>query len=309
MRKNRHIKSGTFASVVHAYLVSPKFDSLADNTRTAYRRMLILAERPELLGAYDVAEMRPALVQAFLDAMADRPGAQYVAKTALRAVERWAIVRDLLPYPITTGTETVESDGGHKPWTEEQVAYAEQRAPPDLARAITLASNTGQRRSDLVKMRWTDLEIYEGRPGINVTQVKTGLQIWIPLTQDLSRVMARWERRPGFILLNNGFPWTADQLSNHWLDWRDQRKRLARRGMDFPLAGLVIHGLRATAVVRLRRAGATTGQIANMVGMSEQTVNRYCRLSVQRDNALAAVIHLDRTDIERAKSKGIFSRE
>jgi predicted transcriptional regulator len=79
--------------------------------------------------------------------------------------------------------------------------------------------------------------------------------------------------------------------------------------MDFPLAGLVIHGLRATAVVRLRRAGATTGQIANMVGMSEQTVNRYCRLSVQRDNALAAVIHLDRTDIERAKSKGIFSHD
>jgi predicted transcriptional regulator len=67
-------------------------------------------------------------------------------------------------------------------------------------------------------------------------------------------------------------------------------------------AGLVLHGLRATAVVRLRRAGATTGQIAGMVGMSENMVNRYCRFSVQRENALAAVHYLDvRTKRERSK--------
>jgi hypothetical protein len=68
-------------------------------------------------------------------------------------------------------------------------------------------------------------------------------------------------------------------------------------------AGLVLHGLRATAVVRLRRAGATTGQIAGMVGMSEVMVNRYCRFSVQRENALAAVHYLDtRTKPERPKA-------
>lgn len=68
-------------------------------------------------------------------------------------------------------------------------------------------------------------------------------------------------------------------------------------------AGLVLHGLRATAVVRLRRAGATTGQIAGMVGMSEPMVNRYCRKSVQRENALAAVHYLDaRTKREQPKA-------
>ena len=66
----------------------------------------------------------------------------------------------------------------------------------------------------------------------------------------------------------------------------------------------MLHGLRATAVVRLRRAGATTGQIAGIVGMSEAMVNRYCRFSVQRDDALAAVHYLDaRTKPERPKSK------
>ena len=43
------------------------------------------------------------------------------------------------------------------------------------------------------------------------------------------------------------------------------------------------HGLRAFAVARLRRWGANTGQIADMVGMSEQMVKRYSRFSRQRE--------------------------
>jgi stalled ribosome alternative rescue factor ArfA len=38
-----------------------------------------------------------------------------------------------------------------------------------------------------------------------------------------------------------------------------------------------------------------------MVGLSAPMVTRYSRLSVQRENALAAVIHLDRTKVEREK--------
>jgi hypothetical protein len=65
----------------------------------------------------------------------------------------------------------------------------------------------------------------------------------------------------------------------------------------------VLHGLRATACVRLLRAGANTRQIADMVGMSEPIVGRYCRFSVQKENASAAVLHLDRTYRERGPAK------
>jgi len=297
--RKEHIKGGSFAQVIRAYLTSPKFDCLAQTTRASYRYVLGLAERPDTLGAYPVDVIRPALVQAFLDGLSDRPAQQQKAQTALKAVEKWALVRDLLPYPITTGTEAPGGTGGYEPWSDEQVALAERCCRPHLARVITLASNTGQRGSDLVKMRWSDIEEYDGRPGINVTQKKTGLQIWIPFTQELIRAIDTWERRPTFILLKeNGRPFTRAHLSDLWLHERNARAALA------PLrdAGLVLHGLRATAVVRLRRAGATTGQIAGMVGMSEQMVNRYCRLSVQRENALAAVHYLDaRTKQERPK--------
>jgi integrase len=299
-QRRGHIKGGTFATVIRAYLSSPKFDSLAKSTRVGYRYLLGLAEQPETLGAYPVDVIRPALVQAFLDGLADRPAQQRNAQTALKAVEKWALVRDLLPYPITTGTEAPGGIGAFEPWTDEQVQLAERECKPHLSRVITLASNTGQRGSDLVRMRWTDIEEHESRPGINITQQKTGLQIWIPFTQELMRAIATWERRPTPILLKeDGQPFTRQQLSDQWLRARDTKPALA------PLseAGLVLHGLRATAVVRLRRAGATTGQICAMVGMSEPMVNRYCRKSIQRENALAAVHYLDaRTKPERKKS-------
>jgi integrase len=295
-RSKSHIKGGTFAQVIRAYLASAKFQALAHSTQEHYRYLLAVAEQPETLGLLPVDVIRPALVQAFLDGLAGRPGLQINARVALKAVEKWAIVRDMIPHSITLGCEVEGLDGGHEPWSDEQVLLAETHARLNLARLITLAANTGQRGSDLVRMRWTDLETYEGRPGINVTQQKTGLRIWIPFTQDLSRAISSWERRPTFLVLrDNGQPWNRNLLSTAWLRERDGNPKLS------PLKGLVLHGLRATAVVRLRRAGATTAQISDMVGLSAPMVTRYSRLSVQRENALAAVIHLDRTKVEREK--------
>lgn len=291
-RRASTIKPGTFADVVRAYMHSPKFDALARSTRTSYAYLLKIAERPDTLGALPVEIIRPALVQAFLDGFADRPAQQKCAQTVMKAVEKWAIVRDFLPHPITTGTEAPGGDGGYEPWTDEQVQLAETRARPHLARIVTLAANTGQRGSDLVKMRWSDIEEYEGRLGVNVIQRKTGLVIWIPFTQELMRAISTWERRPTFIALKeDGLPFTRQQLSDQWLRERDTKAALA----PLSKAGCVLHGLRATAAVRLRRAGATSGQIGAMIGMSEPTVNRYCRFSVQRDNAMAAVHYLDKT--------------
>ena len=147
-------------------------DGLAYNTKASYGHFLAIAELPETLGALSVEVIRPALVQAFLDGFSDRPASQRNARAALKAVEKWAIVRDRLPWPITFGTEAPGSGGGHEPWSDEQVAIAEAHARHNLSRAVTLGANTGQRGSNLVKMRWTDLEIYEGRLGINVTQQK-----------------------------------------------------------------------------------------------------------------------------------------
>jgi integrase len=284
-----------FSTVIDAYLDSPKFLELAATTQDGYRRFLLKAQTA--LGFLSVDVIRPSLVQIFLDEFSAQPGIQTNTRVALKAVERWAVVRDLLPFPIMTGTEATKPKGGHKPWTEAQIECAENHARRDIANAIVLAANTGQRGSDLVKMRWTDVMKHDGHPGINVIQRKTGLHLWIPMTQHLQAAMATWERRPGPILLSKGTPWNRAQLTLAWTYERNTNPKLE------PCAGMVLHGLRASACVRLRRAGASESQISDMVGLSVPMVARYCRLSEQKDNAMAAVHYLDGTNRERTKLK------
>lgn len=281
-----------FALVVRAFMASPKFQGYRPSTQDGWGRELrLIAENPDGLGSVSVLIMRPALVQAYLDGLSHFPGKQELAFKALKQVERWAIVRDLLPNPITTGVEVIGTNEGHRPWRDEHVELAEHYARRGFGRVVTLAANTGQRGSDVVRMRWTDIEVVGGRPGINVTQLKTGLTLWVPFTQPLIAVLEGWERSPGFIVRrDSGSAWSRKRLSSEWPIVRDSTPELK------PLAEakLVLHGLRATACVRLSRAGATTRQIADWVGMSERQVARYCRFSEQRENALAAVLHLDK---------------
>jgi integrase len=251
---------------------------------------LDFACRPTLLGAVSLEEIRPALVQQYLDGWSDKPGKQAAALAAFKALERWAIVRDLLARPITFGVETGKPTGGHVPWTDEQVALAELSARPDLRRVITLGANTGQRGSDLVRMGWGDIEIVEGRPGINVKQVKTGREVWVPILKPLREAMETWERRPGpFLLTPWGEPWDRQQLTEAWSYERKTNPAL-RPLLD---ADLVLHGLRGHACVRLYRAGLNSRDVSVLVGMSVPMVERYCRLSDQKKNALAAVLKIE----------------
>lgn len=290
MRPSKHVPKESFAAVIKAFLDSKKFERLAPATQRGYRRMLNLAEHPDCLGGVPVEVMRPSLVQDFLDGMDDTPGAQQLALTALQSLEKWAIMRDLLPRQITLGTEIVGSKGGHLPWTDEQIALAESVASPYLARAITLGANLGQRGSDLILMRWTDIEIYKGRPGINVTPMKLQgrVKLWVPFTRALIDVMETWEREPGFILKkpDGSFFENRQQLTDHWHHER-QRPELES------VRHLHIHGLRGAAVVRLKRSGATIPEICAMIGMTPKTIEVYCRFSVQAENAVAAVARLD----------------
>lgn len=297
MKQNeRRVGGDTFGTVIAAYLKSEKFEKLSDATRDNYRRQLVLAQ--SRLGTKTIEVIRPSIVQAFLDGLADLPAKQLVALTALKSLERWAIVRDLLPRQITLGTEAEGSKGGHIPWTDAQIELAERHADPYFSRVITMAANLGQRGSDLVRMRWSDFETYEGRVGINVRQKKTDIQLWIPLPERLVTAIKDWRREPGFILKKpDGNPFSRPQLSNHWIKQRETIRELR------PLEGCTLHGLRSTAIVRLRRAGVSTGLITSLVGLSENMVQRYCRFATQKDNAIAAVIQLDGTTRERLKNR------
>jgi integrase len=295
----------SFAALVRAFKEA-KFKGYSQATKDLWGRELDFAARPDCLGALSRHEIRPSLVQAFFDGISDRPGKQAASLAVLKELERWAVVRDLLPRQITLGVEIEDSDGGHIPWTAEQVAYAETNLPPHLSRAITLGANTGQRGSDLIRMGWADLALFQGIEGINVRQKKTGRELWVPIISTLASAMRTWERRPGpFLTRADGRLWTRKQLTGAWTYIRETNDvfasyRLCGPDRDRPM---VLHGLRGHACVRLLHAGANTRQISDMVGMSEEIVKTYTKFSVQRENAVAAVYHMERTIREQNPDK------
>lgn len=306
------VTEDSFAAVVRAFMASPKFGKYSDATKSLWGRELQFMARPDCLGPLGRYAIRASLVQAFFDGLTGLPGKQRAALAALKQLEKWAVVRDILPQQITIGVEIEALTGGHIPWSDEHVALAEQYARPDLARVITLGANTGQRGSDLIRMNPNDVENYGGIDGINVRQKKTGREVWIPITSPLAAAIATWERRPGpFITMPDGRAWKRDALTKAWAYERDTNPKLVslRHGGAEQNHPLVLHGLRGHACVRLLRAGANTRQISDMVGMSEEIVQVYTRFSVQRENASAAVFHLERTLRERKidKSKGTAS--
>ena len=283
------VASDSFFKLCQAFCASSKFEALAPATQMLWARELDFACRPNCLGSLRISEIKPSDVQKYLDGWDDKPGKQQAALVAFRALEKWAIVRDFLPKPITLGVETGRPQGGHTPWSASQVDVGQRYAREDIARAIVLAANTGQRISDLVRMSPTDIETFQGVRGINVTQQKTGLQIWIPITEGLAAAMETWERRPGpFLLKRDGHPWKAHDLTCAW-DLEKARNPALKEHREL---GLVLHGLRGHACVTLSRAGLTDHQIGDVVGMAPRRVSYYTRLSVQKENALAAVIQL-----------------
>jgi hypothetical protein len=98
-----------------------------------------------------------------------------------------------------------------------------------------------------------------------------------------------------FVLKEDGQPFTRPQLSDQWLRERDSNAALAPLRHCWPVDA---------RAARNRRGEAPQGRGRHPAdcrhgGDEPQMVTRYCRFSVQRENALAAVVYLDRTPREQ----------
>src|SRR5262249_23686054 len=132
----------------------------------------------------------------------------------------------------------------HKPWPDELVARfeAEAQPKPSAQLALALLSHTGQRVSDLVKMRWTDFD----RKEISVRQQKTGEELWITCHSGLRKTLECTDRKSEFILTGAfGKPYRAHGLS------KMIGTALRRMGVQ----GYSAHGLRHRAGKLLGDAG------------------------------------------------------
>ena len=135
--------------------------------------------------------------------------------------------------------------------------------------AMLLALYTGQRRSDVVRMGWSDIE--DGF--IKLRQEKTKAFLGIPIAPTLANALTDVPQgRDTFVVTRKGEAFTSAGMGN-WFRARCDEAGLGHCSM---------HGLRKAAARRLAEAGCTDRQIMSITGhKTTQEVGRYTRSAEQ----------------------------
>jgi integrase len=268
---------GTFNHLALDYFSSPDFLRLGQRTRYVYRLVIerFLGEHGHRL----VRDMRREDVKKIMAQKVATPGAANDLLKKLRALMKFAIDAELRAEDPTLRVKPYPEGEIHT-WTDDEISQFERRWPLGTRErtAFSLFLFTGQRKSDVVRMAWTDIV----GNAIKVVQVKTGAKLTITLHSDLQKILRNWPRRHVAILTTAfGKPFSVAGFGNMMGD--------AIRAAGLP-AHCVSHGLRKAAARRLAEAGCSEKQIAAVTGhRTLKEVARYTRAADQELLAAQAV--------------------
>jgi enterobacteria phage integrase len=283
---------GTLGQVIEKYLASDEFARKAASTKTVYRKLL--DQMKGIAGRGLIVDLRERHIRD----IRKRFAAKSVADKAVMLLRvLWVFAKEELAMDLerNPGEEirrlhrVVKS---HKPWPDELVGRfeAEAEPKPSAQLALALLLCTGQRVSDVAKMRWTDLDGKE----ISVRQQKTGAELWIPCHSALLEALACTERKSDFILTGGfGKPYANAHGLSKMIS-----TALSRMGVK----GYSAHGLRHRAGKLLAQAGCTTLQIMAILGhRTLKEAERYTRGAEQRDLARQAIAKME---VANSRTKG-----
>jgi integrase len=146
----------------------------------------------------------------------------------------------------------------HKPWPEHVIKAFLTGANPSMQCAFHLLLYTGQRRGDVIAMRWSDLTgpLALG-VRIRVVQEKTNEPLSLRVHKTLLAFLQTWPQHDKYILTSSWRrAYTADSLSH----------RVKDRLREIGAKGYTLHGLRKNAGIALAEAGATVPEIMAVLG-------------------------------------------
>lgn len=268
-------KRKTLIEVADLYQASPEWRRLAVRTKVIYGNGLKSLAEFHDTPLHKIT--RPWVIQ-YRDKHYDSPGKLRVALNTLSNLFRFAYDRGWVEHNPAKQVSGLPPKRPYARWEDDEINLFLRTAPDHLQQALALALYTGQRRSDLVRMRWTD---YDGKT-IHVIQKKTGKELFIPVHPRLKAMLHIVSKRPlmPFIIANShGDPWAADSL-------RDAVTRHARK---IGLKNRSIHGVRKSTASILAEMGCTPHQIMSITGQGLQEVENYTKAANQKKLAVAAM--------------------
>lgn len=256
---SRRTPSDSFDAIIAAYRSSPEFERLAPSTRRDYNRTLDRISDhfgAAHIEAFEDRRMRREIIE-WRDQWRAQPRTADKATVTIATVLGWAVNNALLTVNVAAGIPHLHSaDKSDQVW-EPRHWEAMAEASDQLLRALRLASMTGLRLGDLVRLDWSQV----GDKAIILTTRKRKGRAVIPVFPELSAFLDGIGRGEGAVLRNSrGSAWTESGLGTVF-------QRSKPDGFD-----RTMHDLRGTYVTWLATKGLSDDEIARVVGWTSQRI-------------------------------------
>jgi integrase len=270
---------GSMADLIELYKGSPEWKRLAARTRDQYARYLDWWGMD--YGDLPVSEIDREFIIEARDSLSAKPRTADFTIQVLSLLLAFAVNRPRrfgLEFNPAQRIGKLADPSGYKPWPDNLLVAAREKADDELRWVIDVARFTGLRGSDLILLTWGQ---WTGR-GFEIPVIKkSGEPLWVPAGPELKEVIAEIPKLAIVVLTTKtGLRWTETHL----------RHRIAAlvRKCGFP--GYTLHGLRKLAGKTLAENGATTKQIKAILGhKSDQMAELYTRAAEQRRLAEAGI--------------------
>jgi integrase len=306
--KRTQPRTGTLAGLVALYKASPEWRSNAESTKREWGRWLdriCEVDGALAIGDFDVAALNDPDVRedllAWRDQWADRPRSADYAIQVLSRVLSWCVDRRKLKINAAERTEDLYvNNRADQIWTEDELAMCLMGADsPESGFVLALDCLTGLRREDLASLCWEHV----GDVAIVMPTHKSGgaETATVPLLAETQRLLeeikAHQARRqdeiraaasrkgrpvpnfPSNVLTNTrAAAWTPSGLSHAVIEMR-RPFGITKR----------LHDGRGTFGTRLRHAGLTAPEIADILGWAEDRVVRLLATYIDRDAIVRAI--------------------
>ena len=191
----------------------------------------------------------------------------------MRLIWNWGRATKWIPLTYVWPTRLMlnEPDGRIRFLSDEELAALLKVAEPDpvMHTAILVSISTGIRQSELLRLKWPDVDLTKAHLTVYKSKNKTPKRIH--LTREaitaLEGLKAAKVRSPVHVFLNEeGAPLTRSKLLTRW-----RRIRKAAKLVDFRW-----HDLRHTSASYLAQGGSTLLEIGSVLGhRSPTSTNRY----------------------------------
>lgn len=245
-----------FNDMAHEYQLSPSFRNRAKGTQRTY--MFYINRMVNMFGSFPASEIDRTDIRQLLEGLG--PGAQKMQLNVAKIIFLFGIDKDLVTHNPADKMKIDHDAVPHEPWPES-VIEAGLKGPQRLA--IALLYFTGQRISDVCRMRWSDIQdgVITVIPQKTIKQRK---ELFIELHPRLAEILAEVPKSlTTIIATSRGKPLKPDAL----------RLRIQQAvGSEY-----VPHGLRKNAVEALLECGCTLPEVASITGQTMQIIEHYAK--------------------------------